>query len=78
LGRDRIDAGKGSNVVHGGPGPDNLEVGSREPGTVRGGSGNDFVNARDAFGGDVVRGGDGNDTCWVDAGDDVRGCESLG
>jgi Ca2+-binding RTX toxin-like protein len=42
---------------------------------LRGGSGNDNLDARDTDGKDVLNGGEGTDTCNGDDGDIGKGCE---
>jgi Ca2+-binding RTX toxin-like protein len=52
-------------------------IGGTENDRLRGGAGNDVIDADDDSGGDVVRGGPGFDTCYVDLNDIRRGCERV-
>jgi Ca2+-binding RTX toxin-like protein len=77
MGPDRLNGGKGANLLLGGPGPDELDGSRRNPDVFRGGVGDDVLHASEFYHGDIVRGGDGYDTCEVDDADDVRGCEDV-
>jgi hypothetical protein len=77
-GNDRINGRGGSDRLSGGAGKDRLAGG---PGRDRlsGGRGADRLNAVDGRADRVVKGGPGNDTCWVDPADEfkVQGCEIV-
>ena len=65
-GNDVLEGGTGNDVVYGGPGRDSLV----------GGPGNDRFHTRDGMR-DVVNGGPGFDTAWVDRLDVVRNVERI-
>src|SRR5207237_10874912 len=60
-GNDKLTGGGGNDKLTGGPGIDRLE----------GGDGNDALFSNDGAPGDIVLGGNGNDTATADAGDVV-------
>lgn len=74
-GNDSVSGDDGRDVIRGGPGADHLS----------GGNNNDFIDARDRRGDDVVDGGDNDaptstqpgDVALVDAGDDVTNVERV-
>jgi hypothetical protein len=75
-GADVLRGGSGDDILRGGDGGDRL-VGGAGDNILLGGPGNDLLDARDGFGGDIVDGGPGIDTCLIDHGDTVHGCERV-
>lgn len=63
---DVLEGGTGNDVLYGGPGRD----------TMLGGPGNDSFHSRDGWR-DVIDGGPGFDTAWVDQLDVVRNVERV-
>jgi Ca2+-binding RTX toxin-like protein len=70
---DRIDALGGDDVVLGYAGPDKIRAGNDND-QQYGGRGNDIIYSEGHFR-DLVNGGRGTDTCYVDPKDRVKGCE---
>jgi Ca2+-binding RTX toxin-like protein len=76
-GADTVKGRSGRDRLYGGPGYDHL-VGGDGSDRVVGGPADDVLRAVDGLGeNDVVRGGRGDDRCFIDHGDDVAGCEVL-
>jgi Ca2+-binding RTX toxin-like protein len=76
-GNDRIDARGKNDFAHGGGGTGRVKGGPGND-TLLGGSGRDVIRAQDGVeGNDTVYGGGGHDVCFVDAGDNYRGCEEV-
>lgn len=75
-GNDRLFGLGGNDVLIGGPGNDYLE-GDAGHDTLLGGTGNDTFRSYDGVR-DVVDGGPGADTGWVDHFDVARNVEHLG
>lgn len=82
-GNDKVYGGRGSNdEITGGDGADRLYGGCNGAcpagwGIFFGGAGGDTIGADNGNPNDVVHGGDGDDTCFVDAGDEHDGCDKL-
>ncbi len=78
-GNDTIWGGTGSDYINGGDGADTIRSGcdggcsSPGGGTLIGGYGNDVLGAENGVY-DVVKGGPGDDHCWVDPGDYSENC----
>jgi hypothetical protein len=75
-GDDTVEGDSGNDRLFGGAGNDNLE-GNTGADVVRGGPGDDVIHVTDRDSRDRVIGGKGSDTCFVDQGDVVRGCEQV-
>lgn len=84
-GRDKICTLGGGDYAHGGSGKDAI-LGGAAGDTLIGGDGRDRIRGHggadrlfsvDDTNGDVVKGGRGQDSCYGDAGDMFRGCESV-
>ena len=75
-GNDVIRGGLGNDRMFGDTGNDAL-VGGAGRDTLQGGTGADTINANDMASGDAVNGGRGVDTCTINPGDVVRGCERV-
>lgn len=73
-GKDFIHGRGGNDILRAGGGRD-VAVGGGGRDIVRGGGGPDRLFAVDDAGGDRIYGGVGIDECFVDAGDQVFGCE---
>jgi Ca2+-binding RTX toxin-like protein len=73
---DNIDGGGGADILNGAEGPDNLFAAFGVD-VLRGGKGDDLLVTFDFSGGDTAGGGDGQDTCVIDQGDVVAGCEDI-
>ncbi len=65
--------GRRGRFPEGGKGADSL-VDHDGTDTLKGGHGNDTLDAKDRSSGDIVNGGRGVDTCFADPGDTVIGC----
>lgn len=80
-GDDTFTGGQGADFMSGGPGNDMVDVGTgtvnQGADTVRAGSGDDLIN--EALDGSIddIDAGPGNDTCIVDAADEVENCETV-
>jgi Ca2+-binding RTX toxin-like protein len=70
---DRINSLGGNDVLLGYAGPDKIRGGDDND-QQYGGRGNDIIKSEGGFR-DLVNGGKGTDTCFVDAKDRVVGCE---
>lgn len=73
-GNDFIHGAAGNDLLKAGPGRD-VAVGAEGRDVLKGGNGRDRLFAVDDQGGELVIGGRGVDQCFVDLGDQVRGCE---
>jgi Ca2+-binding RTX toxin-like protein len=73
---DNLDGGGGADILIGAEGPDNLFAAFGVD-ALRGGKGNDLLVTFDFGGGDTASGGDGQDTCVIDQGDNVASCEDI-
>jgi Ca2+-binding RTX toxin-like protein len=71
---DHINALGGDDVVLGYRGPDKIRGGDDND-QQYGGRGNDVIRSEGRFR-DLVNGGRGTDTCYVDPTDRVKGCET--
>jgi Ca2+-binding RTX toxin-like protein len=71
---DHIDALGGDDVVLGYRGPDKIRGGDDND-QQYGGRGKDVIRSEGGFR-DLVNGGRGIDTCYVDSKDRVKGCET--
>jgi Ca2+-binding RTX toxin-like protein len=73
---DRMYGDGGKDTVHGDGGKDKV-FGGNGADKLYGGGGNDIVNGNDGASGDVIDGGSGsNDTCYYNAGDTTKNCET--
>ncbi len=84
-GKDVIVAGGGDDEIEGGDGNDRICAGKGEDTAdgegdgdkVSGGKGDDTVSVFDGFGGELVDGDQGTDTCNFDPGDGFKSCEIV-
>jgi Ca2+-binding RTX toxin-like protein len=74
---DVLTGGAGSDSVYGGDGRDDIQEPDGGRDIASGGSGGDFINVFDFETNDTASGGSGFDTCVVDIGDLVSGCEVI-
>lgn len=80
-GDDTFTGGQGDDTISGGPGNDMVDIGTgtvnQGADTVNAGSGDDLIN--EALDGSIddINAGPGNDTCIVDAADEVENCETV-
>jgi len=85
-GRDQLSTGPGRDLAKGGKGPDLIvnrsSVGGipddLSPDRVFGGPGDDSIDVAQELAGDRAACGRGRDDVFIDRGDSVRGCESVG
>lgn len=82
---DKICARGGGDYVHGNAGRDEVLgqkgrdtlVGGTGADRIKGGPGSDKLFSIDQKANDIVRGGAGRDSCFIDQGDLVAGCETI-
>lgn len=86
-GADVIDGNLGDDVIYGGDGPDIIsDRAGDDADTLKGGGGDDIIEANDVVAtelvdgpnnNDVVDGGAGTNTCYVNPGDSWTNCQTL-
>jgi Ca2+-binding RTX toxin-like protein len=77
LGDDNLVGTKKSDIIIGFQGNDTI-IGGKKNDALLGGRGDDVLTDSGKHSGtDLLRGGPGNDTCYVDATDRTIGCETI-